>query len=53
MILATQSSEDFDASDLLRTVVESCPTKFFLANPGDGPRPRARAVPSEPHRGRA
>jgi len=34
MILATQSSEDFVATDLLRTVVESCPTKFFLANPG-------------------
>jgi type IV secretion/conjugal transfer VirB4 family ATPase len=33
MLLATQSSEDFAASDLLRTVVESCPTKFFLANP--------------------
>ena len=34
MILATQSTEDFATSDLLRTVVESCPTKFFLANPG-------------------
>ena len=34
MLLATQSSEDFVATDLLRTVVESCPTKFFLANPG-------------------
>ncbi len=34
MILATQSSEDFLDPDLLRTVVESCPTKFFLANPG-------------------
>jgi type IV secretion/conjugal transfer VirB4 family ATPase len=34
MILATQSSEDFATSDLLRTVIESCPTKFFLANPG-------------------
>jgi type IV secretion system protein VirB4 len=34
MLLATQSSEDFAAPDLLRTVVESCPTKFFLANPG-------------------
>ena len=32
MLLATQSSEDFGAADLLRTVVESCPTKFFLAN---------------------
>jgi type IV secretion system protein VirB4 len=34
LLLATQSSEDFAAPDLLRTVVESCPTKFFLANPG-------------------
>jgi type IV secretion system protein TrbE len=34
MLLATQSSEDFLDRDLLRTVVESCPTKFFLANPG-------------------
>jgi type IV secretion system protein TrbE len=34
MILATQSSQDFAATDLLRTVVESCPTKWFLANPG-------------------
>jgi type IV secretion system protein TrbE len=34
MILATQSSDDFNESELLRTVVESCPTKFFLANPG-------------------
>lgn len=34
MLLATQSSEDFAATDLLSTVVESCPTKWFLANPG-------------------
>jgi type IV secretion system protein VirB4 len=34
MLLATQSSEDFAATDLLRTVIESCPTKLFLANPG-------------------
>jgi type IV secretory pathway VirB4 component len=34
MLLATQSGEDFTRPDLLRTVVESCPTKFFLANPG-------------------
>jgi type IV secretion system protein VirB4 len=34
MLLATQSSDDFASVDLLRTVVESCPTKFFLANPG-------------------
>jgi type IV secretion system protein VirB4 len=34
MILATQSTDDFIDDDLLRTVVESCPTQFFLANPG-------------------
>src|SRR5579862_3685983 len=34
MLLATQSSEDFLDAELLRTVVENCPTKFFLANPG-------------------
>lgn len=34
MILATQSTEDFADSDLLRAVLENCPTKFFLANPG-------------------
>jgi type IV secretion system protein VirB4 len=33
MILATQSGEDFLDPDLLRTVIESCPTKVFLANP--------------------
>jgi type IV secretion system protein VirB4 len=33
MILATQAVEDFASSDLLRTVVEGCPTKLFLANP--------------------
>jgi type IV secretion system protein TrbE len=33
MLLATQSIEDFASSDLLRTVVESCPTKLLLANP--------------------
>lgn len=33
MILATQSIEDFASADLLRTVVESCPTKLLLANP--------------------
>jgi type IV secretion/conjugal transfer VirB4 family ATPase len=33
MVLATQSSDDFIDHDLLRTVVESCPTKVFLANP--------------------
>ncbi len=34
MILATQSSADLLASDLLPTLVESCVTKLFLANPG-------------------
>jgi type IV secretion system protein VirB4 len=34
MILATQSTEDFADSDLLRTILENCPTKFFLANHG-------------------
>jgi len=34
MILATQSSEDLLRSEMLDIVVESCPTKFFLANPG-------------------
>jgi type IV secretion system protein VirB4 len=33
MILATQTVEDFASADLLRTVVESCPTKLLLANP--------------------
>jgi type IV secretion/conjugal transfer VirB4 family ATPase len=33
VLLATQSIEDFASVDLLRTVVESCPTKLLLANP--------------------
>ena len=33
MILATQTVDDFASADLLRTVVESCPTKLLLANP--------------------
>jgi type IV secretion/conjugal transfer VirB4 family ATPase len=33
MILSTQAIDDFASADLLRTVVESCPTKLFLANP--------------------
>ena len=33
VLLATQSVEDFASVDLLRTVVESCPTKLLLANP--------------------
>ena len=34
MLLATQSDQDFVDTDLLRAVIENCPTKFFLANPG-------------------
>ena len=34
MILATQSSDDLLASEMLPVAVESCPTKLFLANPG-------------------
>jgi type IV secretion/conjugal transfer VirB4 family ATPase len=33
MILSTQAIEDFASADLLRTVVEGCPTKLLLANP--------------------
>jgi type IV secretion/conjugal transfer VirB4 family ATPase len=33
MILATQSIDDLLHSEMLATVLESCPTKFFLANP--------------------
>ena len=33
MMLATQSIDDFASADLLRTVVESCPTRLLLANP--------------------
>ena len=33
MLLATQTVDDFASADLLRTVVESCPTKLLLANP--------------------
>lgn len=34
MLLATQSDQDFVETDLLRAVLENCPTKVFLANPG-------------------
>ncbi len=34
MILATQSLDDVRQSELLATVVESCATQMFLANPG-------------------
>jgi type IV secretion/conjugal transfer VirB4 family ATPase len=33
MLLATQSVEDFASADLLRTIIEGCPTKVLLANP--------------------
>jgi type IV secretion system protein VirB4 len=33
IILATQTIDDFASADLLRTVIESCPTKLLLANP--------------------
>ena len=33
VLLATQSTEDLERSDLLRVAIESCPTKCFLANP--------------------
>ena len=33
MMLSTQTIDDFASADLLRTVVESCPTKLLLANP--------------------
>jgi type IV secretion/conjugal transfer VirB4 family ATPase len=33
MVLGTQAVEDFASSDMLRTVVESCPTALLLANP--------------------
>jgi type IV secretion/conjugal transfer VirB4 family ATPase len=33
MLLSTQAVDDFVSADLLRTVVESCPTKMLLANP--------------------
>jgi type IV secretion system protein TrbE len=34
VVLATQSTDDLDQSDVLRLVVESCATKVFFANPG-------------------
>ena len=33
MVLATQTVQDFASANLLRTVVKSCPTKLFPANP--------------------
>ena len=34
MILATQSGEDLRQSEILPLVLESCPTRLYLANPG-------------------
>jgi len=34
MILATQSSDDLERSEMLSVIVESCATKMFLANAG-------------------
>ncbi len=34
MILATQSSDDLRQSGILEVVLESCPTRIFLANAG-------------------
>lgn len=34
MILATQSADDLRQSSLLELILESCPTRIFLANPG-------------------
>jgi type IV secretion system protein VirB4 len=34
MILATQSGDDLRHSDILDLILESCPTRIFLANPG-------------------
>jgi type IV secretion system protein TrbE len=33
VLMATQSSEDLQRSELLRVAIESCPTQIFLANP--------------------
>src|SRR5437762_2176091 len=33
VLLATQSSEDLQRSELLRVAIENCPTTCFLANP--------------------
>src|SRR6202011_5801092 len=33
VLLATQSTEDLEQSEMLRVAIESCPTVFFLANP--------------------
>ena len=47
MILATQSIKELQSSGLLEIVAESCPTKIFLCQSGDGPRVYARGVSPE------
>jgi type IV secretion system protein VirB4 len=47
MLLSTQTIDDFASADLLRTVVESCPTKLLLANPALDPPAVRRAVSVE------
>ena len=41
VMMATQASEDFAASALLRAVLESCPTTLLLANPALDPSQHA------------
>jgi type IV secretion/conjugal transfer VirB4 family ATPase len=43
VILATQSTDDLVQSEMLSVVVESCPTKLFLANP-DMSRDQYRSI---------
>jgi type IV secretion system protein TrbE len=33
MVLSTQSLDELKRSDILDVIIESCPTKIFLANP--------------------
>ena len=47
MMLSTQTIDDFASADLLRTVVESCPTKLLLANPALDRQQVRRAVSVE------
>ena len=47
MILATQTVEDFASADLLRTIVESCPTKLLAGESGSRPPALRRAVSVE------
>jgi len=52
MILATQSIKELEESGMLQIVAESCPTKIFLANPGDESRGVSRGLPPQRHRTR-